>query len=276
MTMKVTKIRFDSIEQLVRDNERWGKDPTDGRSSRHTGMDEWCGTSSYEAAVDLVSKGWPEGAKSVSKVRATLDRAVESLVSAKAQELAYGVEGEWLDIGRLNEGHPECCGYYDYDGEDEKQKIVKIVANICVSACVSTDTMYARGAACIAAVDVLESMGYRVELWAGVGTDSGNERLDSQVLVKDAGQPVDTDRLTYVLCHPAFFRRIYFAHMELNRMNPCGCFPSGVEAENAVVLPELCSSSRLGKADIVREVAKICELAGVSFDAKEVMSAAKA
>lgn len=276
---KINTIRFDSIEALVRDNERWGKSPTDGSSSRSVGngKDWYGGTQTYEEAVSLISRGWPEGASRVSQVRATLDRAVESLVAAKTQDVMFGVEGEWFDIGRMAEGDPECCGYWEEDGESEKNKIVKIVANICVSACVSTDAMYARGAACIAAVDVLESLGYRVELWAGIGCDKyGSERLDSQVLVKDAGQPVDTDRLAYVLCHPAFFRRVYFAHMELNRMNPCGCIPCGVSAEGAVVLPEACSSKTLTTADIVRQVNEICRRAGISFDAKAVLAATKA
>ena len=96
------------------------------------------------------------------------------------------------------------------------------------------------------------------------------------MLVKDAGQPVDTDRLAYVLCHPAFFRRVYFAHMELNRINPCGCLPCGVTADNAIVLPEALASNGLSHDDIVRQVVDICDRAGVTFDPAQVMDAVKA
>lgn len=278
MSKEKTKIthRFDSIEQLVRDNERWGKDRTDGNSSRGTGRTDWYGTNSYESAVGLLTNGWPEGAHRVASIRSRLDRAVQAMAAAKVQETAFGVEGEWVDIGRLATGEPECCAYTVDSGEALPSKVVKIVANICVSACVSTDVMFARGAACIAAVDLLESLDRRVELWVGIGCDGYNGKtLDSQVLVKAGDQPVDTDRLAYVLCHPAFFRRIYFAHMELNEMNPCGCLPHGVNADSAIVLPELCSSRGLSHHDIVKQVAEICELAGVSFDASEVMEASK-
>lgn len=274
---KVNVVRFNSIDELVRDNERWGKDRTDGNSSRHSGMRDWAGTSSYEEAVELLQKGWPEGAARVSKVRASLDRAVETMSAAKTQQMQYGVEGEWCDVGRLAMGDPECLVSWADDGDEQPNKIIKIVANICVSGSVSTDAMYSRGAACIAAVDLLESLGYRVELWAGIGCDKyGSERLDSQMLVKDAGQPVDTDRLAYVLCHPAFFRRIYFAHMELNRMNPCGCVPCGVTAEGAVVLPEACRARGMNHEDLVKQIAEICRLAGVTFDVGEVLNAVKA
>lgn len=275
MEAKINTIRFNSIEALVADNERWGKDATDGNSSRGNSA-SWAGTSTYDEAVQLMQHGWPEGAARVSKVRSRLDRAVDSLLAARVQQMAFAVEGEWVDVGRLAMGDPECCGYWDDNGEDKPKKIIKIVANICVSCGVSTEAMYARGAACVAAVDLLETLGYRVELWAGVGCDRGDERLDSQVLLKDSGQPVDTDRLAYVLCHPAFFRRVYFAHMELNRMNPCCCIPCGISAENAVVLPEACKAGNLTHAELVGQVATICQLAGVSFDVDEVLAATSA
>lgn len=273
---KINEIRFDSIEALVRDNERWGKDATDGNSSRQTGVDAWAGSKTYEEAVGYMQRGWPEGAAKVSKVRGSLNRAVETLIAAKTQDCMYGVEGDWFDVGRMAEGDPECCGYWDDDGESEKTKIIRIVANICVSAAVSTQAMYARGAACIAAVDLLESLGYRVELWAGIGCDRGGERLDSQVLIKASGQPVDTDRLAYVLCHPSFFRRVYFAHMELHRMDPCRCIPCGVSAKGAIVLPEACRGSDFSTREVIAQVTKICDLAGVTFDPKEVMAAVNA
>lgn len=276
MPKTTNQVRFNSIESLVRDNERWGSAPTHGNSSRQTRPDNWAGTSTYEEAVNLIQRGWPEGAAKVSKVRASLNRAVESLLAARTQDVVFGVEGEWFDIGRMAEGDPECCGSWEEDGESEKHRIIKIVANICVSAAVSTQAMYARGAACIAAVDLLESLGHRVELWAGIGCDRGVERLDSQVLIKESGQPVDTDRLAYVLCHPAFFRRVYFAHMELHRMDPCGCIPCGVTAADAIVLPEACSGRDFSKAEIMNQVTEICRLAGVTFDASEVMDAVKA
>ena len=271
-----TVVRFNSIEELVRDNERWGKDATDGASS-HQNSASWAGTDTYEEAVALMQHGWPEGAARVGRVRSSLERAVESLVQARSQDIQFGYEGEWVDIGRLAEGDPECCGYWSDDGEDNQKKVIKIVANICVSGSISTDAMFARGAACVAAVDLLESLGHRVELWVGVGCNRyDEERLDSQVLVKDAGQPVDTDRLAYVLCHPAFFRRVYFAHMELNRMTPCGCLPCGVTADNAIVLPEALASNGLSHDDIVRQVVDICDRAGVTFDPAQVMDAVKA
>jgi hypothetical protein len=273
---KKTVHRFDSIEKLVTDNQRWGKDRTSGNSSRGHGRSDWYGTDSYESAVTLLTGGWPEGAGRVAAIRSRLERAVQAMAAAKVQEIAFGVEGEWADIGRLVTGDPECCAYTVDSGEEQQSKVVKIVANICVSACVSTEVMFARGAACVAAVDLLESLDRRVELWVGIGCDGYNDTtLDSQVLVKSGDQPVDTDRLAYVLCHPAFFRRVYFAHMELNDMNPCACVPHGVNAENAIVLPELCSGSAVSHHDIVKQVAKICELAGISFDASEVMEASK-
>jgi hypothetical protein len=265
--------QFDSLSELLRDNLRWSEVSHDGDSSHEHCSTEFNGrTASYEAAVKLVNEGWRDGAKRVDALRKELDDAVQSLVAAKAAAMQYGVEGDWVDTGRIVTGDPECCGSWVTQGDERNERVVKIIANVSVSCAVQADTIFARGAACLAAVDILESLGKRVELWVGLGLSDCGKRIETHVLVKPSSQPAELDRLAYVLCHASMLRRILFAHMEMNRHNPCRTYPGPVSGEDAIVLPELKTGRAPNREGNIREVIKICELAGIVFGDEDIRS----
>lgn len=262
---------FDSLAELIKDNLRWESSKRDGDSSHEQSATNWNGyTKDYDHAVRLTREGWSDGARRVDALRRELDDAVQSLVAAKAAAMVYGVEGDWVDTGRLVTGEPECCGSWVIQGDERSDKVVKIVANVSVSAAVRPETIFARGAACLAAVDIIESLGRRVELWIGLGLSDMGKRIETHVLVKPSSQPVELDRLAYVLCHASMLRRVLFAHMELNQHNPCRTYPGPVAADDAIVLPELKTGSPPGRSENVREVLKICEMAGIVFNDEDV------
>jgi hypothetical protein len=265
--------QFDSLSELIRDNLRWKDVKTDGESSHELCSTEFNGrTASYEAAVTLINEGWRDGAKRVDALRKELDDAVQSLVASKAAAMQYGVEGDWVDTGRIVTGDPECCGSWFVQGDDRNEKVVKIVANISVSCAVGAETIFARGAACLAAVDILESLGKRVELWVGLGLSDCGRRIETHVLVKPSSQPPELDRLAYVMCHASMLRRIMFAHMEMNRHNPSRTYPGPVSGDDAIVLPELKTGRPPSREGNIREVVKICELAGIVFGEEDISS----
>jgi hypothetical protein len=264
---------FNSLAELLRDNLRWSDGKTDGSSSHETGATKFNGmTVSYESAVKMANEGWRDGAKRVDALRKELDDAVQSLVAAKAAAMVYGVDGDWVDIGRIVTGDPECCGSWVVQGDERNEKVVKIVANVSVSCAVEAETIFARGAACLAAVDILESLGKRVELWVGLGLNDQGKRIETHVLVKPSSQPAELDRLAFVLCHASMLRRILFAHMEMNQHNPCRTYPGPVEADDAIVLPELKTGRPPNREGNIREVIKICELAGIVFGDEDIRS----
>jgi hypothetical protein len=264
---------FESLAELLKDNLRWKPGTSGGDASHDNCSNEWNGrTGSYEAAVELTRKGWKEGASRVDALRRELDTAVQTLVASKAAGMTYDVDGDFVDLGRLITGDPECCGSWQIQGDDRSEKVVKIVANICVSAAVRAETIFARGAACLAAVDIIESLGRRVELWVGLGVNHAGRRIETHVLVKQASQPAELDRLAYVLCHASMLRRIAFAHMEINNHNPSCSYPGPVWSDDAIVLPELKTGSPPGRSENIRQVIKICELAGIIFAEDDLKS----
>lgn len=271
-TKNVERHEFVALSDLLKDNERWSDRHPGGDASRQPKQKDFNDTNTYEETIALTKTGWKRGADRVNALRTELDTAVQTLVAAKAATVAYDVDGDWVDIGRLVAGEPECCGSWDSQGEDAKNKVVKIVANVSVSWMVKQETIFARGAACLAAVDILESLGRRVELWVSVGlNDHRNGLSETHVLAKPAGQPVDTDRLAFVLCHADMFRRILFAHLEINNHNPSCCVPTPVKGDGeAIILPELRTGKVPSHDDNIRQVIRICELAGIVFTDEDI------
>lgn len=264
---------FESLAELIKDNLRWKSDSADGGSSHDSGGTKWNGfTRDYDHAVQLTKEGWHEGAKRVDALRRELDGAVQSLVAAKAATLTYEYEGDDCDIGRLVTGDPECCMAWQEQGDDRSQKVIKIVANVSVSCAVEAETIFARGAACLAAVDIIESLGRRVELWIGLGLNDLGKRIETHVMAKPASQPAELDRLAFVLCHASMLRRVLFAHMELNKHNPCRTYPGPVWSDDAIILPELKTGRPPNRDQNIREVVRICELAGIIFSEEDVAS----
>jgi hypothetical protein len=269
---KIERHEFASLSDLLKDNERWESKHPGGEASRQPKQHDFNDTNTYEETLELTQKGWKYGADRVNALRTTLDTAVQTLVAAKAATVMYDVDGDWVDIGRLVTGEPECCGSWDTQGDDAKNKVVRIVANVSVSWMVKQETIFARGAACLAAVDILESLGKRVELWVSVGlNDYRHGRVDTHLIAKPAGQPVDTDRLAFVLCHADMFRRILFAHMEINDHDPSRCVPTPVfRDEDAIFLPELRTGKVPTHEENIQQVIKICEMAGIVFADEDI------
>lgn len=268
------RTEYDSIGEFLKSNARWETSKHTGSSSHRTGEEYFHGTKTYDEALRLIKCGWRDGAKRVGQMRAELDSAVAATVAAKAVEMRYDVEGDLCDIGRLAIGEPECCMMYDEQGPDESKKVVKIIANVCVSGSVSHRVIFARGAAVLAAVDILESLGVRVELIAGFGLSSsynGGNPCELHVMVKRASEPVETDRLAYVLCHASFLRRHGFAAMELAGFDPNCSYPAKVTSDDdAIILPELRTGRDPSRSDTIRQVLDICQKAGIRFDDSEI------
>jgi hypothetical protein len=277
MTKQIKHV-YDSLEDFIRSNDNWKTRRHGGECSHNTTDPKFYGSSSYEQGLAVAATGWRDGATRVAELRAELSGAVQAMAAARASQMTYDVVGECFDIGKIATGEPEFCMNWDDQGNERSQKVVKIVANISVSAAVNKETIYARGAACLAAVDLLETLGQRVELWIAIGVNGSSQfdkreytQLDTQVCVKSAGQPVETDRLAFVLCHASMFRRIGFAHFELNGFHAGMSYPAAVLGSHGVVmLPELRTGSTPSKRDTINQVLDICKRAGVTFEASDL------
>ena len=275
MAKPVSKsLKFASFDEFVEAAKLTARD---NASSRGKGRGKFYGTDSFDDAVALASHGWPEGAQRAAEFRASLDSAVRDVTVARQAGFAWDVVGEQIDVGKFLAGEPECCLSRSEDGESAAGKVVRIVANVAASGSVSADSLFARGAVVLAAIDILEGLGHRVELTVARGTTTQGQTLQIFVPIKSAGQPLDLDRLAFALCHPSFLRRLTWSVSEQHDYIPSYTYPAPVEAEEGcVVTSEILRGKDFTRAELLAEVAALCEKCGVTIPADELAALAGA
>jgi hypothetical protein len=234
---------FESLAALV---ERV-KDSEHLAEANLPGYPNWYGTKNLSTAVKLAQTGWADGRNRIMALRAEMEWLVEKNATARTKAVQFETVGEYVDIGRFIDGEPECFGTYVEAQEGQSARVHRVIANISVSCNVSQETIFARGAAMYAAVDILESLGHRVELHCGIaGKVWGRASLlqSATVCLKQAHEPVDADRLAFCLCHPAMYRRLGIVYMKMNKIDPGVHMP----CDAVVTDPELISFPSLRTA----------------------------
>lgn len=262
-------VTFESFGEFVAAADTKGEND----KCSHTGTDEhFHGTQTFEQAVDLARKGWPEGAARIAKLRATLDRVVRKAIDAKSAQLQWAVTGDFVDIGRVLSGEPESFGsFVEAEASQSSARVIKLVGNVSARAGVETPSIFSAGAAVAAAVDILESLGHRVELWLGSGSANcvSGKKLTVLVKVKEASQPIDLDRVAFCLAHNACLRRLFFSLEHDLGFDPgcTGTAPLKVE-DGGIATPEVQNDDQYQTQRIAR-VLQVCESCGISFTAEE-------
>jgi hypothetical protein len=243
-----------------------------GDDGGHTeGREKFYGTPSFEAALKVAREGWPEGVEKVQQIRATIGSAVQSLASSRAESIGYDVFGEYVDVGRFLCGEPECFGVRVSDDSNSK-RVVRINVNLGVSGSVSHEAIFARGAVVIAAIDVIESAGVRVEVYGVHGSLKCDKKKlhETHVLLKTASQPLDIDRLVFALCHPSSVRRLSFSVFEKYGLRAGYSYPHEVRVEEGITTRPARRGLDFTKQELLDEIKWICEQAGIDIPQEEV------
>ena len=180
--------------------------------SRRVRDPDFFGTRSFEEAVVIASRGWPEGRDRAEIIRARIEARL--LGEIPIPEVQYDVTGDCLDIGRLVNGEPENFMTLVDSGlrrESWCPRILKITINVSVSSYVEAETIFIRGAALLAVVDVLERHGIRCEIDIVNGV---NENAFTYIRAKDAQDTLELDKLAFLFCHPSTLRRLIWSIRE--------------------------------------------------------------
>jgi hypothetical protein len=267
MSSKAKTVVFESVGEFLADACK-GNHP----DSHKEGDKSFSGTNTFAEAVALAEKGWPQDRERLEALRADLEATVRKAVEAKAAIQHYDVVGDYIDVGRVLEGEPECCGsYLDADANHAKTKVVKLVANVSALGHVEQKQIFSLGAAIYAAIDLIESLGTRIELWLGSGSElHSGKRLTVLVKVKDASQPFEGDRLAFYLCNAASLRRLFFSSEAQRGFFPSSSGTAPLEVgEEAVVTAEARRDDDTQARRIAR-VLETCEACGVWFSEEEL------
>lgn len=170
-------------------------------------------TASYEDAMRLAREGWAEGRDQVAALARTLSGIVASKITR--QTCTWDVTGDVVDIGRFCEGCPENMIRFEDTEEKGAGKLLTLGASFSAASNIPAGEIIRRGAVLCALADTLESVGHRVEIIiTHTVRDSGSDRHGTTITIKRHGDPVDVDRLAFLLCHPDMLRRIHFSAEE--------------------------------------------------------------
>jgi hypothetical protein len=217
--MSDIKHTFANWSEFVEYAARATTSPELGQASRRVESRTFSETETWAEALDLANKGWTAGAERISELSAMFYNRLA--LRQYRQEPAFAQCGPGVyNFGRLQAGHPEPYQVWrDSDLVIEAAKsrgILKIGYNCTVSARVSTEVIFNRGAAMATLIDCLERSGFRVEVDLGESVRA-KDHLSTWVAIvrlKDAQAPVEHDLLAFACAHPATTRRIMFGANE--------------------------------------------------------------
>lgn len=193
----------------------------------------WAGenATTWEDSCDLALKGWTKGRQEILKIS---DR-INIRGRIKLPQIAYDVTGDCYDMGKLVAGEPESAMYWTPSATEIRNsgKCIKIIVNTATSAVIDESIMRLRGANVLAVIDALEAVGYTTEIWA---IFSARDREDIRVRVKDQGEQIGDDIISFAVAHPSFSRR--FAHAIVGTGIIPGD-PKGIEKECDLYIPAM-------------------------------------
>jgi hypothetical protein len=180
--------------------------------------DGWSDVGSLTEAVDLGLYGWRDGEKLMEEKIAQAF-IVQRLFPRKSA--GVDVAGAYPFVPAAVAGDPLCM-VTPTDESVKTKPIVRIIVNVAVSGNVPREVIYARGGAILAWVDELESSGYRCEIViieSGLFGSKGDKPKGIVFMAtgKTPEEPLDIDRMGYLLCHPSVQRRIFFSLYEGDR-----------------------------------------------------------
>jgi len=163
----------------------------------------WYG-GNYDDMIDR-RRGWHDG---VTEMMRMIEQIVPDFGYAKRIRPRFGVEGYQVSVDRALTNHdkPWLCR-----GLRHGPRILGISVEYGQNCGYSAESLFMRGAAAVAAIDTLEEMGYRIELYAvnaisGLYSGAHSGTTIVEVQVKNPGDPVDLDYLAATMCSPLFFR----------------------------------------------------------------------
>jgi hypothetical protein len=196
------------------------------QDSEYRPSDSWDLGLGYKGAVEMTGRGgdWEEGAKRMKEVTVIMGNLKRNEPSL---QLDTDVCGFAVDVGSYLAGDP-CCMWNEGEDDSRPVPIIKIGVNTFMSAAIKSEQRVNYGAAILSVIDSIEETGARVELWAGLGSQSSEIKTDFRALVKPAHEHWSPGTAAFALAHPAFNRRIMFrigeAFPELKGWTHGGCY----------------------------------------------------
>jgi hypothetical protein len=177
-----------------------------GANASYNNDKSWAGEH-WDDAVKMALDGDPESARGLRKYLGVLARVRQG----NRTVARWGESGGSVDVGRFLAGDPECM--IESVRARRPAPVTRIAIERAVSANISQMEMRATGASVLAVTEALRTAGVPAEIWVTFSLRGhwGADYHSTQVLVQEAGRPIDLDVLAFWVANPAAFRRLGFA-----------------------------------------------------------------
>lgn len=173
-----------------------------------SGSRSFTGTASMEDATELMRSGDEKNAKRI--INLTAPGKVSCKDIKPRRERSY--YGGAVNIGAVVTGRPRTM--YRNVMQKTDTKVITFVYNTSASCTVTANEIAAAAANLMSAICGIEKRGYRVNLYAGKISTSGDECFAAFVKIKDSKTYMDRKKMAYPLINPSMNRRHMFAALE--------------------------------------------------------------
>ncbi len=170
-------------------------------------------TESFEQAMQLFREGWSVEAQDLV---IKLAKAEKKAQAQSVNRRAYDVAGGFVSVPRYIQGKPNCM--IRMKKQQVKQRVIDIYKSIDYSGSTEADTIIQESVKAMQIIKRVESMGYRVNLYITMGTQTfkNTYRTIVNVKIKDASEKLNVSKLAFPLAHPSMLRRLMFRFTEVS------------------------------------------------------------
>ena len=177
--------------------------------SSNEGDYAFCKTKTFEEAINLCTYGYYEDYKQFISLKIRLDRFLT--LATKKSKAFNDYVGFAPNVKAYLEGNPLAM----INKKKERYQKITIWFNSSCSADCTKEQIYVRGAITLSLIELLEKLGYSVDLHLIELSHNGKQFHFSDFLLKEEGERLNPGKLFFPMCHSSWIRRLNFRLIEV-------------------------------------------------------------
>ena len=199
---------FDSIDDFVRYLEHAPVNKKAFTEKMRVSIEkinkQWFATDTFAEAVALAKYGNRESFVEFQALKIALERFLKMSSEKTAQHNDY--IGYVPDVKGYLEGHPLTM----FNKTRPQRRKISVYFNSANLVEVTTNQIYHRGVIVLSMIEMLESMGYNVELNVFSMSRNNDKVHYANFKMKLENEKLNMQKLFFPMCHPSWFRRLIF------------------------------------------------------------------
>ena len=177
--------------------------------SSETGDYSFTETRTLGQAKEYCKYGYHKDFEKLVELKYSLEKYIK-MNRTNGKQYNYYV-GYAPDVKAYLEGNPLSM----FNRQDPQRKHIDIYYNSAILGHVSTSEIFNRGAVTLCLVEILENMGFSVDLNVFTMSSEGSQIHYAKFNLKKNSERLNIQKLFFPLCHPSFLRRLVFKLREV-------------------------------------------------------------